>query len=84
VAPPVDGRPAGRPFPELTDRELEILDLIARGRSNTEISDTLVLSPKTVRNHVSNVFSKLGARDRADAIVRARETGLGGAGDRAR
>ena len=84
VAPPVDGRPAGRPFPELTDRELEILDLIARGRSNTEISETLVLSPKTVRNHVSNVFSKLGARDRADAIVRAREAGLGGAGDRAR
>ena len=76
--------PASRPFPELTDRELEILDLIARGRSNTEISDSLVLSPKTVRNHVSNVFAKLGARDRAEAIVRAREAGLGGATDRAR
>jgi DNA-binding NarL/FixJ family response regulator len=82
VAPGAGGPRAGRPFPELTDRELEILDLIARGRSNTEISDALVLSPKTVRNHVSNVFAKLGARDRADAIVRAREAGLGGATER--
>jgi DNA-binding NarL/FixJ family response regulator len=79
VAPLTGDGPSGRPFPELTDRELEILDLIARGRSNGEISDALVLSPKTVRNHVSNVFAKLGARDRADAIVRAREAGLGGA-----
>jgi DNA-binding NarL/FixJ family response regulator len=66
-----------RPFPELSDRELEILDLIARGRSNTEITDQLVLSPKTVRNHVSNIFAKLQVRDRAEAIVRAREAGLG-------
>jgi len=84
VAPSADGGRSGRPFPELTDRELEILDLIARGRSNTEISDGLVLSPKTVRNHVSNVFAKLDARDRADAIVRAREAGLGGGPDRVR
>jgi DNA-binding NarL/FixJ family response regulator len=72
--------PAGAtgPFPQLTEREREILDLIAAGRSNAEITSKLVLSPKTVRNHVSNVFAKLDVRDRAEAIVRAREAGLGG------
>lgn len=65
-------------FPELTDREREILELVARGRNNTEISGRLVLSPKTVRNHVSNIFNKLQVADRAQAIVRAREAGLGG------
>jgi DNA-binding NarL/FixJ family response regulator len=65
-------------FPELTDREREILDLVARGMSNTEITNRLVLSPKTVRNHVSNIFSKLQVADRAQAIVRAREAGMGG------
>ena len=72
--------PAGarEPFPQLTDREREILDLIAAGRSNAEITSRLVLSPKTVRNHVSNVFAKLDVRDRAEAIVRAREAGMGG------
>ena len=65
-------------FPELTDREREILDLVARGRSNAEITAQLVLSPKTVRNHVSNIFSKLQVRDRSEAIVRAREAGMGG------
>ena len=75
---------APRPFPELTDRELEVLDLVARGRSNAEITDQLVLSPKTVRNHVSNIFAKIDARDRADAIVRAREAGLGGESGRGR
>jgi DNA-binding NarL/FixJ family response regulator len=69
-------------FPELTDREREILDLVARGRSNAEITASLGLSPKTVRNHVSNVFSKLQVRDRAEAIVRAREAGMGGEGGR--
>ncbi len=64
-------------FPELTDREREILSLIARGDNNTEIAQRLVLSPKTVRNHVSNIFSKLQVADRAQAIVRAREAGLG-------
>ena len=64
-------------FPELTDREREILGLIAQGRSNSDITAVLVLSPKTVRNHVSNIFSKLQVRDRAEAIVRAREAGLG-------
>jgi DNA-binding NarL/FixJ family response regulator len=65
-------------FPELTEREREILDLIARGRSNADITAALVVSPKTVRNHVSNIFSKLQVRDRSEAIVRAREAGMGG------
>jgi DNA-binding NarL/FixJ family response regulator len=64
-------------FPELTDREREVLDLIAHGYTNTEISNRLVLSPKTVRNHVSNIFSKLQVANRAHAIIRAREAGLG-------
>jgi DNA-binding NarL/FixJ family response regulator len=76
-------RPAPRAdpaaFPELTEREREILELIAQGRSNADITATLGLSPKTVRNHVSNIFAKLQVRDRADAIVRAREAGMGGA-----
>jgi DNA-binding NarL/FixJ family response regulator len=64
-------------FPELTDREREILVLIAQGYKNPEIADHLTLSPKTVRNHVSNIFSKLQVADRAQAILRAREAGLG-------
>jgi DNA-binding NarL/FixJ family response regulator len=64
-------------FPELTEREREILDLIARGDTNTEIAQRLVLSPHTVRNHISNIFSKLQVADRAEAIIRAREAGLG-------
>jgi DNA-binding NarL/FixJ family response regulator len=64
-------------FPELSDREREVLELIARGLSNGEIARTLVVSPKTVRNHVSNVFTKLQVTDRAEAIVRARRAGLG-------
>lgn len=71
-------------FPELTEREREILELVAHGRSNADITGRLVLSPKTVRNHVSNIFSKLQVRDRADAIVRAREAGMGGEGGRGR
>jgi DNA-binding NarL/FixJ family response regulator len=72
-------RPAAPPlaFPELTDREREILNLIAQGHNNTEMAERLTLSPKTVRNHVSNIFSKLQVADRAQAIVRAREAGLG-------
>jgi DNA-binding NarL/FixJ family response regulator len=72
------GRAQAPVFPELTDREREILDLLAQGRGNLEIAQRLVLSPKTVRNHVSNIFSKLQVADRAQAIVRAREAGLGG------
>jgi DNA-binding NarL/FixJ family response regulator len=64
-------------FPELTDREREILQLIAQGTSNVEIAERLVLRTKTVQNHVSNIFSKLQVADRAQAIVRAREAGLG-------
>ena len=64
-------RGADAAFPELTERELEILELVAQGRSNAEITANFVLSPKTVRNHVSNIFSKLQVRDRAEAIVRA-------------
>ena len=65
------------PFPELTEREREILDLIAQGKNNPSIATQLFLSPKTVRNHISNIFAKLQVADRAEAIVRAREAGLG-------
>jgi DNA-binding NarL/FixJ family response regulator len=64
-------------FPQLTAREREILELLAAGRSNAQIASALFLSPKTVRNNVSNVFAKLHVADRAEAIVRAREAGLG-------
>jgi len=74
----VGGRAAARvPFPQLTDREREVLDLVAAGLDNASISRRLVLSPKTVRNHVANVLAKLAVRDRSAAIVRAREEGLG-------
>lgn len=74
----VGGRAAARvPFPQLTDREREVLDLIAAGLDNTAISRRLLLSPKTVRNHVANVLTKLAVRDRSAAIVLAREEGLG-------
>jgi DNA-binding NarL/FixJ family response regulator len=64
-------------FPELSDREREILDLIAQGHKNSEIAERLYLSPKTVRNHVSTILHKLQVADRAQAILRAREAGLG-------
>ncbi len=64
-------------FPELSEREREILDLIAQGQKNADIADRLFLSPKTVRNHVSNILSKLQVADRTEAILRAREAGLG-------
>jgi len=71
-------RPATAPqtFPELTQREREILALLAQGYTNPAIAEKLVLSPKTVRNHVSNIFSKLQVAGRAEAIVRARDAGL--------
>ncbi|MGB3410214.1 MAG: response regulator transcription factor [Microthrixaceae bacterium] len=65
-------------FPELTPREHEVLELVAQGRNNPEIARLLDVSPKTVRNHVSNLFTKLQVADRAQAIVRARSAGLGG------
>ncbi len=64
-------------FPELTGREREVLDLMARGLANPEIARELSLSHKTVRNNVSNIFLKLQVADRSQAIVRAREAGMG-------
>jgi len=68
---------AGRgPFPDLTDREREVLDCVAKGLTNAAIADQLFLSVKTVRNHVSNIFTKLQVVGRAQAIVKAREAGF--------
>ena len=69
--------PQQAPFPELTQRERQVLDLLAAGKSNQAIAADLFLSLKTVRNHVSNIFTKLQVPDRAQAIVRARDVGLG-------
>ncbi|MBI3163855.1 MAG: response regulator transcription factor [Chloroflexi bacterium] len=63
-------------FPELTDREREILSLISEGHNNAQIAQRLTLSGKTIRNHITNIFSKLQVADRAQAIVRARDAGL--------
>ena len=73
----VHAGPAADVFPQLTDREREILALIAAGRENSEIAKQLGLSTKTVRNHSSNIFMKLQVAHRAQAIVLAREAGLG-------
>ncbi|HZB39985.1 MAG TPA: response regulator transcription factor [Ilumatobacter sp.] len=83
LIPPNDVRPkqSRRPLPQVTDREFEVLDLIARGMDNTSIARELYLEPKTVRNHVSSIFSKLHVRDRAEVIVLARRNGLGGGPD---
>jgi DNA-binding NarL/FixJ family response regulator len=75
AAPPA----AGDPFPGLTTREREVLDLVAAGRRNQAIADELFLSPKTIANHISSIFVKLAVADRSEAIVRARRGGLGGA-----
>jgi DNA-binding NarL/FixJ family response regulator len=64
-------------FPDLTDREREVLELVAQGESNRKIAERLFLSEKTIRNNVSNIFNKLQVVDRSQAIVRAREAGLG-------
>lgn len=68
--------PSTQAFPQLTEREREVLALLAQGYTNTAIAERLVLSPKTVRNHVSVIFSKLQVAGRAEAIVRARDAGL--------
>lgn len=69
---------ASQPFPELTAREREVLELLAQGHPNPEIGRRLGISEKTVRNHVSLVFAKLEVLGRPEAIVRAREAGMGG------
>ena len=65
------------PFPDLTDREREVLDLVATGMSNNQIASRLFISTKTVSNHISSIFAKLHVSDRAKAIVAARQAGLG-------
>lgn len=65
-------------FPELSEREREVLELMARGLSNGEIARKLFVSPKTIRNHASNVFTKLQVSGRSEAVLRARRAGLGG------
>ncbi len=67
------GPPPTNPFPELTDREAEVLSLMAEGRDNREIALALGVSSKTVANHVSRVLAKLQARDRVEAVLRARD-----------
>jgi DNA-binding NarL/FixJ family response regulator len=86
-APEVAGRVLGRlagtgegsrsPFPQLTPRELEILDLVATGRPTGDIATRLGLSVKTVGNNMSSILAKLGLTDRAQAAVVARDAGLG-------
>lgn len=68
---------AASPFPELTDREREVLEALARGSSNAQMARDMYLSEKTIRNLVSTVYSKLGVHDRAQAIITARDAGLG-------
>jgi DNA-binding NarL/FixJ family response regulator len=75
LARPASPDPA---FPELTAREREVLELISRGLANTAIARQLVISPKTVRNHISSIFAKLQVEARGEAIALARDAGLGG------
>jgi DNA-binding NarL/FixJ family response regulator len=75
---PTDEPTAERPLPELTPREREVLTLVGRGMTNHEIAEHLVLSPLTAKTHVSRLFTKLGARDRAQLVVLAYEAGLVG------
>lgn len=74
---PGSGSGSGRLFPALTAREVEVLDLVARGYDNRRVSRELFLAEKTVRNHVTRIFEKLGVTTRAEAVVRARDAGLG-------
>jgi len=72
-----ESTPSVEIFTHLTEREHEILELIAQGLTNAAIAERLVLSPKTVRNHVSNIFGKLQVSDRNQAIIQARQAGMG-------
>jgi DNA-binding NarL/FixJ family response regulator len=69
---------ASSPFPQLTEREHEVLALLAAGRDNAAVAHRLGVSSKTVRNHVSNIITKLHVVDRSGAIIRARNAGMGG------
>jgi DNA-binding NarL/FixJ family response regulator len=81
ATPPASGAPArsseALAFPDLTERERDVLGLIAQGLTNSAIAERLVLSPKTIRNYITEIFSKLQVADRAQAIIRARDAGLG-------
>ncbi|MCF2531642.1 response regulator transcription factor [Yinghuangia soli] len=79
---PAPGPPV--PFPELTAREREVLDRVARGDSNARVAAELALAAKTVANHLSAIFAKLEVGSRAEAVILAREHGLGGPGPGAR
>ena len=69
-------RGADQPFPDLTEREREVLALIAQGYTNQAIAERLVITPKTVRNHISAIFSKLQVTSRLEAIMRAKDAGM--------
>lgn len=73
----VQTSPTAAAFPDLTERERDVLNLIAQGLNNQEIAQRLVVSGKTVSNHISNIFSKLQVVDRAQAIIKARQAGMG-------
>jgi len=75
-SPGLTSHPGRELFPELTDREREVLELVARGRSNAEIARDLVVGPATVKTHVGRVLTKLGLRDRVEAVIWAYEAGL--------
>jgi DNA-binding NarL/FixJ family response regulator len=77
VAHFANGSGSATAFPSLTEREREVLEQIAAGKGNARIAHDLMISLKTVRNHVSNIFTKLQVSERAQAIVKAREAGLG-------
>ncbi|MEM8861336.1 MAG: response regulator transcription factor [Chloroflexota bacterium] len=74
---PTQPDPSQPAFPDLTERESEILEKIAAGENNQRIAEMLFISPKTVSNHISNIFNKLQVADRAQAIVMARDAGMG-------
>ncbi len=76
IAPPIPAFVGGSDVAQLTEREREILALLARGASNREISETLYIAGGTVKNHLSNILGKLGVRDRTQAALKARELGL--------
>jgi DNA-binding NarL/FixJ family response regulator len=78
---PPPGQPLPSPLAELTERELDVLRLVAKGHSNTEIREKLYLSTPTVKTHINRLFRKLAVRDRVQAVVLAYETGLVAPGD---